>query len=84
MKKIESHLHRRALQADLQQSNAYKPCSEKSKKMIRDMGNVELFELCETIHKCNAQNALLLEFGSSQMVACPLVVNGVELVSSRF
>ena len=49
VKKIESHLHRQALQADMQQSNAYNPFSEKSKKMIRDMGNVELFELCETI-----------------------------------
>ena len=44
VKKIESHPHRQALQADLQQSNAYNPFSEKSKKkMIRDMGNVELF-----------------------------------------
>ena len=43
VKKIESHLHRQALQADLQQSNAYNPFSEKSKKMIRDMGNVELY-----------------------------------------
>ena len=44
VKKIESRPHRQALQADLQQSNAYNPFSEKSKKMIRDMGNVELFE----------------------------------------
>ena len=51
VKKIESYLHRQALQADLQQSNACNPLSEKSKKMIRDMGNVELFELCETIPK---------------------------------
>ena len=51
VKKIESHPHRQALQVDLQQSNAYNPKSEKSKKMIRDMGNVELFELCETIPK---------------------------------
>ena len=51
VKKIESHPHRQALQADLQQSNAYNPFSEKLKKMIRDMGNVELFELCETIPK---------------------------------
>ena len=49
VKKIESHPHRRALQADLQQSNAYNPFGEKSKKMIRDMGNVELSDLCETI-----------------------------------
>ena len=38
------------LQADLQH--------EKSKKMIKDMGNVEQFELCETkILKCTAKNA---------------------------
>ena len=48
VKKIESHPHRQDLQADLRQSNAYKPPSEKSKKMIRDMGDVELFELFET------------------------------------
>ena len=51
VKKIESHLHRQDLQADLQQSNAHNPLSEKSKKMIRDMDNVELFDLCETIPK---------------------------------
>ena len=51
VKKIESHPHQESLQANLQQSNAYNPCSEKSKKMIRDMDNVELFELCETIPK---------------------------------
>ena len=49
VKKIEDHPHRQDLQADLQQSNAYDPFSEKkSKKMIKDMGNVELFELFET------------------------------------
>ena len=52
--KIESHPHREALQAE---DNAYNPFSKESKVMIRDMGNVELFELCETIQKCNAQNA---------------------------
>ena len=48
VKKIESHPHRQDLQADLQRSNAHNPFSEKSKMMIRDMGNVELFELWET------------------------------------
>ena len=43
VKKIENHPHRQDLQADLQQNNAYNPFSEKSKKMIKDMGNVELF-----------------------------------------
>ena len=51
VKKVESHPHRQALQADLQQNNAYNPFSDESKAMIREMGNVELFELCETIPK---------------------------------
>ena len=59
VKKIERHPHRQALQADLQQNNAYNPFSEKSKKMIRDMGNVELFELCETIPKVQCSECLL-------------------------
>ena len=44
VKKIKSHPQRLTLQADLQQKNAYNLCSEKSKKMNRDKGNVELFE----------------------------------------
>ena len=59
VKKIESHPHRQDLQADLQQSNAYNPFSEKSKKMIRDMGIVELFELCETVPKVQCSECLL-------------------------
>ena len=35
VKKIESHPHRQALQADLQQSNAYNPFTEKSKDSWR-------------------------------------------------
>ena len=57
--KIESHSHRQALQADLQQNNAYNPFSEKSKVMIREMGNVELFKLCETIPKVQCSECLL-------------------------
>ena len=49
VKKIESHRHRQALQADLQQNNAHNPFSDESKTMIREVGNVQLFELCETI-----------------------------------
>ena len=59
VKKMESHTHREALQADLQQSDAYNPFSEKSKKMIREMGNVELFELCGTIPKVQCSECLL-------------------------
>ena len=48
VKKIESHPQREALQADLQQNNVYNPFSHNSKAMIRELGNVELFKLCET------------------------------------
>ena len=48
MKKIENHPHRQSLQRDLQPNNAYNPFSEKCKKMIEDMGIVELFALFET------------------------------------
>ena len=68
VKKIESHPHRQALQADLQQNNAYNPFSEESKKMIRDMGNVELFELCETIPKVQCSECLL--YWNQGIVCC--------------
>ena len=55
--KIESHPHRQALQADLQHNNAYNPFSDKS--MIREMGNVELFELCETFPRVQCSECLL-------------------------
>ena len=59
VKKIENHPHRQDLQAYLQQNNAYHPFSVMSKKMIKDMGNVELFELCETIQKVQCSECLL-------------------------
>ena len=48
VEKIENHTDRHALQQDLQQNKAYNPFSAKSKQMIQDVGNVELFELFET------------------------------------
>ena len=68
VKKIENHPHRQALQADLQQNNAYNPFSEKSKKMIQDMGNVERFELCETIPKVQLKECLL--YWNQGIVCC--------------
>ena len=58
VKNIECHHHREALQADLQQ-NVYNPISNNSKAMIRELGNVELFELCETIPKLQCSHCLL-------------------------
>ena len=62
VKKNESHPHRKALQADLQQNNVYNPFSNNSKAMIRELGNVELFELCETMPtkvQCSSLSSLL-------------------------
>ena len=58
VKKIENHPHREALQADLQQNNVYNPFSKNSKEMIRELDNVELFELCETIPKVQCSHCL--------------------------
>ena len=59
VKKIESHPHREALQADLQQNNVYNPFGDDAKAMIRELGNVESFELCETIPKVQCSHCLL-------------------------
>ena len=59
VKKIESHPHRDALQADLQQNDAYNPFGDDSNAMIREMGKVEFFELCETIPKIQCSHCLL-------------------------
>ena len=68
VKKIENHPHRQDLQADLQQNNAYNPFSEKFKKMIKDMGNVELFELFETDPKTQCKECL--SYWSEGIVYC--------------
>ena len=59
VKKIENHRHRQGLQQDLQQNKAYNPFSMTSKKMIQDVGNVELFELFETDPKTQCKECLL-------------------------
>ena len=59
VQRIEIHPHRAALQAYLQQSNVYNPFSKKSKEMIRELGNVEFFELCETAPKVQCSHCLL-------------------------
>ena len=68
VKNIESHPHRQALQADLHQNSAHNPFSDESKAMIREMGNVELFELCETIPKVQCSECLL--YWNQGIVSC--------------
>ena len=52
----------------LQQNNAYNPFSEKSKKMIQDMGHVELVELFETAPKTQCNECL--SYWSEGIVYC--------------
>ena len=56
VKKIENQ-DRHALQQDLRQNKAYNPFSAESKRMIQEVGNVELFELFETDPRRNAKHA---------------------------
>ena len=59
VKRIETHPHRAALHADSQQNNVYNPSSKDSKEMIRELGNVELSELCETTPKVQCSHCFL-------------------------
>ena len=68
VKKIETHPHRAALHADLQQNNVYNPFNKDSKEMIRELGNVESFELCETTP--NVQCAHCLLYWNQGIVYC--------------
>ena len=58
VKKIENHPDRHALQLDLQQNKACNSFSAKSKQMIQDVGNVELFEFFETDLKTQCKACL--------------------------
>ena len=58
-KKIESHPHRQAFQDDLQLNNAYNPFSDELKAVIRELGKVELFELCEKNPKVQCSECFL-------------------------
>ena len=68
VKKIEMHPHRHALQRDLQQNKAYNSFSTTSKKMIQDVGKVELFELFETDPKTQCKGCL--SYWSEGIVYC--------------
>ena len=68
VKQIENHPDRHALQQDLQQNKAYNPFSPESKRMIQDVGNVELLELLETDPK--TQCKACLSYWSEGVVYC--------------
>ena len=56
--KIENHPDRHALQQDLRPNQSYDPFSPESKKMIQDVGNIELCELLETEPKTQCKACL--------------------------
>ena len=58
IQKIENHPDRHALQQDLRQTQAYNPFNPESKKMIQDVGNIELCELLETEPKTQCKACL--------------------------
>ena len=68
VEKIENHPDRHGLQQDLQHNKAYNPFSATAKKMIKDVGNVELFELFETDTK--TQCKACLSYWSEGIVYC--------------
>ena len=68
IQKIENHPDRHALQQDLRQNQAYNPFSTTSKKMIQEVGNIELFELLETDPK--TQRTACLSYWNVGIVYC--------------
>ena len=81
VKKIESHPHREALQADLKQNHIHKPLSNNSKEKIDEMGNVELFKLCETLPKVQCSQCFL--YWNQGIVCCTCGHFLVESESSQ-
>ena len=77
----KSSSSREAFQADLQQSNVYNPFSNNSKEIIRELGNVELFELCETVPKVQCSRCLL--YWNQGMICCTCEQFLVESESRR-
>ena len=80
-KKIENNPDRHALQRDLQQNKAYNPLSPESKRMIQDVGNVELFQLFETDPK--TQCKACLSHWSEGIVYCTCGHLLKEIVANR-
>ena len=56
IQQIENHPQRQALQSDLQQHQAFNPCSEESKDAIMAVGNTELCEIVDVEPKSQLQS----------------------------
>ena len=76
VKKMESHTHREALQADLQQNNAYNLFSKKSKEIFAKWAMYSYSSFAEQFQKCNAQNAFFI--GIKEWSIAPVDISWVE------
>ena len=77
--KIENHPNRHALQRDLQQSQSFNPFSQESKRMIHEVGNIELCELLDMEPK--TQCKVCLSYWDIGIVYCTcghFLRNGTE------
>ena len=81
VKKIENHPDRHVLQQDLRQNQAFHPFRPESKKMIKDVGNVEPFELFET--EPETQCKACLSYWSEGIVCCTCGHLLTETVANR-
>ena len=81
VRRIENHPHRAAPQADLQQNNAHNPLSKNSKEMIRELGNVELFELRETTLKVQCSHCLL--YWNQGIVYCTCGLHDLQRIQKK-
>ena len=57
--RFETHPGRESLMADLDKNRKFNLFSEKSKELIRSMGNTEYFEMCEITSTVQCQDFLL-------------------------
>ena len=80
IQKIENHPDRHALQ-NLRQNQSYHLFSAESKRMIQDVGNVELFELLETDPKTQCKTCL--SYWSEGIVHCTCGQLLKETVANR-
>ena len=68
IQKIENHPDRHALQQGLRQNQAFNPFGPELKKMIQEVGNIELLELLETDPK--TQCKACLSYWNVGIVSC--------------
>ena len=75
VKKIESHPHREALQADLQQSDAYNPFSKKKSqwRWFVTWAMQSFLNCARQFLKCNAKNAFFV--GIKALSTAPAVIS---------